>query len=483
MTRLELKHLARTPFAPCLAAFVLASLASYWAASGLLSSDLSSALASTLEAPVASSQVEGNLAFPGDPSGAAGSFVADSAPLAQLQARAPLQFAAAQAKTLPSYRRLLLEELGFRKPLAAVSLLEEITGPERSELTLELAGRWSQSDPAAALAWFQGLAPQLERGDFLSGLNAVLRQYATRAPRFALESMKASLDAREGDDLLPVIASALSAASRKEALLWIDSLDTADFSPGAITEAYASLLRASSGDGPLLAAMDVASQMPESVLLDLAPELAASWASSDLHAALDWLDTLPDSRSKAACVSAIAMETFEKSPEAALELLLAFPDLPGFSDALAVDFGSVAAKQPDLIVRRFEELPVAAREESAAQIARAWLERPESVPDYPRWFQDLGEGEARDAAIRVAIHHLAEEQTPATLSLIGQLSSESEQFERLAALVEATQLGSLPLLTGKLDGLRLSPGVQSRLEAAIDERIERALPRLSFPAR
>lgn len=406
-----------------------------------------------------------------------------SATLAALQTLAPEHLAAAQSKLLPTYLALMVEALSNSDPVAAARLIDSRSTPPPSELAQTLAQKWSQSDPQAALAWFAQQPPDPATNDYRSDLQEILLSCASRDPALTYSYLcKLSTSPEQRNELLTPIASAWASSNLDQAVDWLDSLDPATFSPAAFQEAQLTILTASLEKNPRSAALALAKIQSTSLQRQLAPQAAASWANVDLAAAVDWLDTLTETEIKGASLAAIATQSLDRDPEAALTVLLSFPELFETSaTSLNTALNNLAQKKPTLLLRHFDEIPPSAKAATAAQITTAALTDDHPLSNYSDWFAALPDGEPRDAAARIAIRHYAAEKPEEAAKWAQNLSLKAERLETLSALIGKTSLYDLPKLAGSIASLELAGEEGFALEKALQNRLSESLPYLPLP--
>ncbi len=199
----------------------------------------------------------------------------------------------------------------------ALALLDLVSEPvARQTVLATIATNWSKADPAAALAWAQGLSGE----ENTAAVGAVLDTWAKSNPAAAAAFLENTSKADQYLSAAPAIAQSLAATDPTAALKFADSLPEGRFKNKATGDvlmtmaknnfnaawdyaitmplrpsqgtAMVNLVRFQAEKNPAQAALLLA-QVPAALQVEAIAKLAAVWVKQDPPAFTTWLNTLP----------------------------------------------------------------------------------------------------------------------------------------------------------------------------------------------
>lgn len=239
-------------------------------------------------------------------------------------------------------------------PKAAAAFVQK--QPSKATLAC-VVQQWSAVDPAAVLAWADGLAASPFRKQ---ALQEVLEQCAQTAPELAARyALPGDLDQNR---IVSKIAEQWIRTDSEAALVWVKSLSESNLGAAARPVLLGLIGR------DVTQAADFLLSLSSSHLRDkLHQDLARAWASRDLQGAVVWAQRLPEGYARVLALEAIMPDWAQADPQAATAFALSLPkpDVRLWK-ALAEE---MTMAHPDEVMKWLASLP-----EGDSQVsARCWV--------------------------------------------------------------------------------------------------------------
>jgi len=400
-------------------------------------------------------------------------------------------------------RSAALMSLAREDPLAALNFVETLpAGVERDRMLHTIAESYGEADPAAALAWAQGLGIP---GVLQQAVFGIARVDAARAidlvftlPTANRENLLRLLVANNRLDAAQTAALAdrvLAEAPRSRAVqtlanMWAQRAP-ADALPWLLAHSDSAASNAIPLAGSSLARRDPAAA---TAYLDRVPaELRAAWlsavadgyAQNDPRAAASWIAQYSGERGYDAAAAAVAARMSRQDPAAAARLFASVdPALAPDAAANARTIGSALARQDPIAAASWaRELPAATAPGATSVVAGAWVVR--DAPAARNWVMSLPANEARDAAL-VQIVGATAGTTAADASLLDAFSSPAAQQRGIAEAARFVATRDSDVARELVNRYVTDPEVRRSAERFIAERAgypfaNRPPPRLPPP--
>lgn len=264
----------------------------------------------------------------------------------------------------------LVRDWARTDPRAAAQWVDQLPeGGERSEARSLLAAAWGNADLHAAAAWINEVARGKERQDLLS---AVVLSASGGDPKGAIELAVQTFEAKS---------------------LWGIEMDRAMRLWGQLDPpAAVRFLQSHPIEGP-------ADSNARQIRTGMISGLAATWATRDPSAALEWAEKLEGAERTATLVaiSGSLVKSIISDPKEALAVMDKIPE-PNRAEALGLLVDSWAEIDPRAAAEFAHSRPDAANLDEV--IARKWAKR--DFPSSLAWAKTLPEGIDRDSALLAA---------------------------------------------------------------------------------
>lgn len=403
-------------------------------------------------------------------------------PLSTLRALHPESFQRAHLKLQREILTEMVFDLSERDPQAAARLVENADPELRAALLFPLLDNWKTSDPAAALLWLQSHKTDLSESEYATSQRSVLKAYARQDPVFVYAQLNQLAEDELRNDLLFEIAGGWADKDPSGAVAWLATLSDESISPEALTGAYVRVMESYVSVDPNAAAQAIQALDSKSLQMQLAPVAAAEIATTDLESALAWIQTLSNTDARGASIAAIASQTLQAQPEAAFEVLVSFPELYGDNgSSLSNALYSLAHREPNLLKKRFGEIPASAQAEISAALAQVWLDDPAASQIDLQWLQNLPTGEARDGSARVLANYHSGDNPSQAIRWAETLSQSAERLDLIGAVLNDSPSDQLPTLAGIVSTLKIPPDEKEKLETLLNKRLEETYSSLVLP--
>lgn len=245
------------------------------------------------------------------------------------------------------------------EPSAAGEFVVSLSsGGHRNEMAATVAQHWAAVNPAAGVAWAQGLQDLSMKK---MALNAAYLGWAERDPAGAAAAVKElPLDA-DTRRLLPPIAQALGKVSPQRALEWAAQFSTLREREAATSGALESI----AVESPRTA-VDAVMKMPAGTLRErLVASVAASIAARDPIAAAELVRDFQHGPVGAITTGVVIPELAKVNPVAALELIKNFSDIASQQEGYVELARSWADADLDAAVAWAKTLPAGETQEKA----------------------------------------------------------------------------------------------------------------------
>jgi hypothetical protein len=221
-----------------------------------------------------------------------------------------------------SERSLILQAWAERDPLSALSFLQEKGGDDWERETA--VATWAANDPQAAFAWASGAK---DEGDVNNWLLGATRGIAATNPELARDFI-GQLEGRTRSQALDAVKPYVMQYGFDYATSWIAGVDD----EGVRNRAAREMARDLASLDPAQAGRWNAAISDVETRRDISETVADRWARTDLDAAKQWVESLPeDTKSEAA--EGIARRYAREDPAAAARWLSGLGDNPDLDGA------------------------------------------------------------------------------------------------------------------------------------------------------
>ncbi len=243
------------------------------------------------------------------------------------------------------------------------------------EAVYETLWEWSERDPAAALAWVQGAKRLPQR---LRMLSVPLAALAKKNPADAAAWMRQQVGAHDREEVLESVFQLLASASPKVALELVAGFPGSE-QPDDLGEALGALMNDSPQE-----ALGFFNRLSGEQRINSARWMVASWARKDAAAALSWVSGQPDVVAAQSVRWALLEECAESRPDLCVEFLRKFPNSEDvYNDSRSVSV--MLEKSPEHGLAALGLVPAATAESALQMWARESFEKsPERAIDLVR---------------------------------------------------------------------------------------------------
>jgi hypothetical protein len=269
-------------------------------------------------------------------------------------------------------------------------------GDDRTNVVRFIAHRLLEKDPAAAIAWLDGLPPGL--GDPMSR-QMIMGRWGQVDPKAASEYISQVRDALPPENLRQLdFALSISWAQKdpKSAAAWAFTLPKQERAD-AVQVAMSSWART---DPKSAAAFLISAGLDDSTEGSAAAGLVTEWMKSDPQAAMNWVNGLPpDSSAHTFATNAATQGMVKQSPAKAASYVAVMPDGPNKWNAIGQIAGQWSKDDPAAAAQWVANLPDCPPKQFSLQmIAGQWATSdPEKAS---AWLMQLPGGANRDEAVQ-----------------------------------------------------------------------------------
>ncbi|MDX1952967.1 MAG: hypothetical protein SFY81_12365 [Verrucomicrobiota bacterium] len=261
---------------------------------------------------------------------------------------------------------LYLNQLNRNDPEGAAALLNEDISPQmRSSIVNSIATHWATMDLEGALNWVKSMPDGRLKDHALNGLGY---QWAQTDPKAAAEYFS-SLSKPSATGFLPTLAGQWAAIDPDAALEWSRSL-----SGNQQKQALQQVISAIAMRDPAKAAM-LANQMTGHMKTDVIANVASVWAESDLQGAMNWLNGLESSTTKAGAIQRMGYALVSKDPVAAMELAYTISSGQQRANVLSSMMSQWGNEDLDSAIAYLKEVPAGReREQMFQSLSYQWAQ-------------------------------------------------------------------------------------------------------------
>jgi RNA polymerase sigma factor (sigma-70 family) len=219
--------------------------------------------------------------------------------IAQKWAEKDITAACQWVETLPEDTRArgyqsIISVMARRQPAQAAALLDNLVKIEPAlgeSCALEIAYKWANSDPAAAMDWTMKFPTELNRKPIIE---TVLKQWTSQDTRAAADFVASLPDSQEQHDWLKGIVSEWSDQNMSSAMSWVEQLAEGPLYEAAVNGICDGLAKSDPRQAAIMAA-----NLPAGDLQSQAVKAVVShWARSDINAAADWVASFPEGKTR-----------------------------------------------------------------------------------------------------------------------------------------------------------------------------------------
>ncbi|ATC64481.1 hypothetical protein CMV30_11245 [Nibricoccus aquaticus] len=229
----------------------------------------------------------------------------------------------------------------------------------------ETLWEWAERDPAAALAWVQGAKRLPQR---LRMLSVPLAALAKKNPADAAAWMRQQVGAHDREEVLESVFQLLASASPKVALELVAGFPGSE-QPDDLGEALGALMTDSPQE-----ALGYFNRLSGERRINSARWMVGSWARKDAAAAMEWVEGQPDVAASQSVRWSLLEECAESRPDLCVEFLRKFPNSEDvYNDSRSVSV--MLEKSPEHGMAALALVPAATAESALQMWARESFER------------------------------------------------------------------------------------------------------------